>query len=157
MQLTNASVASFEDGVLTLAFAQAGTAKGFLVAENDKVLAGVLADMFGIKARIATSVGTGDAQGAAGPSGAHSPPEHERPVASQSGARGEQRPAGSAAGGQGSESAGSRRPQRPARQAGPGVGSEPGHDDHQDADALTGTDLVARELGGRIIEELGEP
>jgi DNA polymerase-3 subunit gamma/tau len=157
MQLTHATVASLEDGVLMLAFAQPGIVKGFLAAENDKVLAGVLADMFGVRARIATSVGTSDAQGTAGPSGANSPPGRERPVASQSGARGEQSPAGPGGGGQGGESAGSRRPRRPATEAGPAIGSEPGHDDHQDADALTGPDLVARELGGRIIEELGEP
>jgi DNA polymerase-3 subunit gamma/tau len=158
MQLTNASVASFEDGVLTLAFAQAGTAKGFLVAENDKVLAGVLADMFGVRARIATSVGTSDAQGAPGGTrGAQSPSAGGRPASPQSGAGGAERPAGSAASQQGGQSAGGRQPQRPARAGGPAAGSEPGHGDHLDADALTGPDLIARELGGRIIGEMEEP
>ena len=132
MQLTNAKVASFEDGVLTLAFAQGGIAKGFLVAENDKVLAGVLADLFGVKARIATSVGTSDVPRGGG--GAQSP-----------------------AAPTGGQPAGGRTPQRPARSPGPAASSEPGHGDHLDADALTGPDLIARELGGRIIEELDGP
>jgi DNA polymerase-3 subunit gamma/tau len=157
MQLTNATVASFDDGVLTLAFAQAGIVKGFLAAENDKVLAGVLADMFGVRARIATSVGVGDVGSAGAPGGAQSPAGRERPVSPQNGAGGGQRPAGPAAGQQGGRSAGGRPPQRPAEAAGPAAGSEPGHGDHLDADALTGSDLVARELGGRIIEETDEP
>jgi DNA polymerase III subunit gamma/tau len=154
MQLTNATVASFEDGVLTLAFAQAGTAKGFLVAENDKVLAGVLADMFGVQARISTSVGGGEVQGAAAaPGRAPSPPGGEPP----SSAGGARRPAGQTASQHSGQSAGGRPSQRPSRTAGPAGGSEPGHGDHLDADALTGPDLIARELGGRIIEELDEP
>jgi DNA polymerase-3 subunit gamma/tau len=156
MQLTNATVASFEDGVLTLAFRQAGTAKGFLVAENDKILAGVLADMFGVRARIATSVGAGDVLGATGaPGGAQSPSAEERPVAPPGGASG-RRPAGPAASQQGGQSAAGRQSQQAGRAAGPASGSEPGHDDSLDADALTGTDLIARELGGRIIEERDE-
>ena len=158
MQLTNATVASFEDGVLTLAFAQPGTAKGFLVAENDKVLAGVLADLFGVRARIAISVGGSDGPGAAGvPGGAQSPASRERPAASPSGASGGKSPAGPATGRQGGRSAAGRPSQRPAGEAGPAAGPEPGHGDHLDADALTSSDLVARELGGRIIEELDGP
>jgi hypothetical protein len=153
MQLTNATVASFEDGLLTLAFEKPGTLKGFLVAENDKVLAGVLADMFGVRARISTSVASTDVQGAAGVAGgAHSAPGGERPAAPQSGAGEARRQAGS----QASRTGGSQS-RRSAQAAGSGAGSEPGHGDHLDADELTGTDLIARELGGRIIEELGEP
>ena len=57
MQLSNASVESFADGVLTLAFAQAGIAKGFLTGGYDKDLGQVLADMFGLTPVIRTSVG----------------------------------------------------------------------------------------------------
>ena len=148
MQLTNATVASLEDGVLTLAFAQPGIAKGFLVAENDKVLVGVLADMFGVRVRISASVGSGDVQRASGS------PAAERPEAGQRGVGGERRAAGPGArqGGLAQPVSG-REPQSPVSAA----GSEPGHGDHMDADALTGTDLIARELGGRIIEERGEP
>jgi len=153
MQLTNATVASFEDGVLTLAFRQAGTAKGFLVAENDRILAGVLADMFGVRARIATSVGASDVLGAAGPpGGTQSPSAEEPPAAPPSGASGGRRTARQ----QGRQSASDSQSQRTGREAGPASSSEPGHGDNLDADGLTGTDLIARELGGRIIEERDE-
>jgi DNA polymerase III subunit gamma/tau len=157
MQLTNATVASFEDGVLTLAFAQPGIVKGFLAAENDKVLAGVLADMFGVRAHISTSVASSDVRGAAGVPGGASFSGGERPAAPRSGAGGTRRQAGPAASRTGGQQGDGGQPQRPAQAAGSGAGSEPGHGDHLDADALTGTDLIARELGGRIIEELGEP
>ena len=155
MQLTNTTVASFEDGVLTLAFAQPGIAKGFLAAENDKVLAGVLADMFGVRVRIATSVASSAGQGGAEAPGGTQPSAGSERALPQNTPRGAGRPAESATSPQGGQSSGGRQAQRPAREARPAV-SAPGHDDHQDADALTGTDLVARELGGRIIEELGE-
>jgi len=154
MQLTTATVASFEDGVLTLAFEKPGTAKGFLVAENDKVLADVLAALFGVRARIATSVGPGDVHGAGG---AHSRPAGEGHVAPPTGAVEGQRPERPRASQQGGQSAGGRQAQRPAQAPGSGAGPEPGHGDHQAADGLTGPDLIARELGGRIIEELDDP
>jgi DNA polymerase III subunit gamma/tau len=158
MQLTNATVASFEDGVLTLAFEKPGTLKGFLVAENDKVLAGVLADMFGVRARISTSVASSYVRGADGvPESTDSSAGGERSAAPQSGAGGARRQAGPAAGRTGGQSVGGGQPRRSAQAGGSGSGSEPGHGDHLDADELTGTDLIARELGGRIIEELGEP
>ncbi|MBO0833854.1 MAG: hypothetical protein J2P29_17975, partial [Actinobacteria bacterium] len=123
MQLSNARVASFADGVLTLAFDQPGIAKGFLVAGNDKVLADVLADMIGIRPHITASVGAGEpAPAASSPS-----PRGDDPKATRGGRRG-----------QGAQ---------PAR---------PGPADRLDADGLTGTDLVERELGGRIIEEREE-
>jgi DNA polymerase III subunit gamma/tau len=68
MQLSNASVESFADGVLTLAFAQAGVAKGFLTGGYDKDLGQVLADMFGMTPIIRTAIGTARDSGAgAGP------------------------------------------------------------------------------------------
>ena len=60
MQLSHASVESFADGVLTLAFAQAGIAKGFVTGGYDKDLSQVLSDLFGVTPTIRTSVGTGD-------------------------------------------------------------------------------------------------
>ena len=126
MQLTNATVASFEDGVLTLAFAQPGIAKGFLAAENDKVLAGVLADMFGVRARISSSVASSDVLGAAGVrGGAPSSPGDERPAAPKSGAGGTRRQAGPAASRTGGQPGGGGQPQRPAQAAGSGAGWSP--------------------------------
>jgi hypothetical protein len=76
MQLSNASVESFADGVLTLAFAQAGVAKGFTSGGYEKDLGQVLAAIFGITPRIAAIVGGsgGQAPGGSGPRGGGPPP-----------------------------------------------------------------------------------
>lgn len=63
IQLSNASVESFADGVLTLAFAQAGFARGFQTGGYDKDLGDVLAAMFGITPQIRTTVLAGGAAG----------------------------------------------------------------------------------------------
>jgi DNA polymerase III subunit gamma/tau len=178
MQLNDASVSSFEDGLLTLAFAHAGTATGFQTGGYDKVLGQVFADMFGVTPRIATSVGTGGAEpGAraveertsedsdlrhgqpADPDGAPGPDPDG--AASAPGERGP-RQAGTAAGA--ARQAGSTR--RSARQAGTPGGSatataalatapdEPQPYDAPDPDVLTGSGLIERELGGQIIHEL---
>jgi hypothetical protein len=41
--------------------------------------------------------------------------------------------------------------------AGRGRSPQPDDVETADSDALTGTDLIERELGGRMIQELGEP
>jgi DNA polymerase III subunit gamma/tau len=135
MQLSNASVSSFDDGVLTLAFAQAGTAKGFLTGGYDKVLGEVLADMFGVAPRITTSVGAASSEPgmqAAGPrelrDGAR--PAMPPPAAGNPTARG-------------------------GRTEVATTPAEP--DDQPDRDTLTGSSLIERELGGRIIHERDEP
>ena len=56
MQLSNASVDSFADGVLTLTFAQAGIEKGFLTGGYDKDLSQVLSALYGITPHIRTAV-----------------------------------------------------------------------------------------------------
>ena len=80
MQLSHASVESFADGVLTLAFAQAGIAKGFVTGGYDKDLSQVLSDLFGVTPTIRTSVGTGGSADP-GPGPAYSPRPAERPAA----------------------------------------------------------------------------
>ena len=204
MQLSNASVESFADGVLTLAFAQAGIAKGFLTGGYDKDLGQVLADMFGLAPVIRTSVGNpGDsgqdpdtgtgpssppspspAQRAAAPgpgdaeqrtdnSGRVSNPDRSPGRGRQDGGRsaGSQQPSSASAANTASaastaSTAGT--PRRPARtsradtgradpyQANP-ADSEPAPGDPPAPDVLTGTDLIERELGGRVIQELGGP
>ena len=57
--LSNATVESLADGVLTLAFAQAGVARGFLTGGYDKDLSAALSALFGITPRIATTLGPG--------------------------------------------------------------------------------------------------
>jgi DNA polymerase III subunit gamma/tau len=180
MQLNDASVSSFEDGLLTLAFAHAGTATGFLSGGYDKVLGQVFADMFGVTPRITTSVGTGDAEpgtrsaeqeSAEDSDGRHGPPggRDSSPGLDRDGAAaapGEQGPrqAGTAEGAA-RRAAGAR---RSARQAGAPRGSttaaaglaaapdQPEPYDAPDPDVLTGSGLIERELGGQIIHELDE-
>ena len=160
IQLSNANVESCEDGVLTLAFAQAGMAKGFMGGGYEKDLSRVLAAIFGTAPRIATTVGGGGQAGLNTGTGSSSPP-----VPPSAGSSGEQEQTGPHS-----------RPDPPGR-PGPGAtrgsagpaGSGPinptglGIDDAIDPadqpapDALTGMDLIERELGGRVIEEIGGP
>ena len=58
MLLNTASVDSLEAGVLTVAFAREGQAKGFAASGHDQVLIGVLATMLGLKVRVRAAVGT---------------------------------------------------------------------------------------------------
>ena len=58
MLLNTASVDSLEGGVLTVAFAKEGQAKGFAASGHDQVLTGVLATMLGLKVRVRAAVGT---------------------------------------------------------------------------------------------------
>jgi DNA polymerase III subunit gamma/tau len=152
MQLSNASVQSFADGVLTLAFAQAGTAKGFISGGYDKDLGQVLNSLFGVSPRIATTLGgvggqassTGTSQ-VPPPSPPAAEPPGEQPEPGQDRGRprpGRGRPAGQSPGGD------------PAGFAGDGD-ADPG--DEPAGDALSGMDLIQRELGGRVIEEIGGP
>jgi DNA polymerase-3 subunit gamma/tau len=221
MQLSNASVESFADGVLTLAFAQAGIAKGFVTGGYDKDLSQVLSDLFGVTPTISTSVGTGGSADS-GHGTAYSARPAERPAA-PSPADGEPGSPGDAVGpgttaraAEPGRGGGTGRPQeqasarstsarpdssrpvsagtaasartgsasqasaraasaRPASarsvsaspaSAGPaparsvsarGDDNEPAPGDRPAPDVLTGTDLIERELGGRIIQELDGP
>jgi DNA polymerase III subunit gamma/tau len=162
--LNNATVDSVEGNVLTLAFSQVGYAKGFGSSGCDQSLAQVLDRMFGVRPVIKTVV-----QPTAGPGGtadtgraeASTPdvaPESDRQDATAAAAaRGaDDVQAGHTA----SRSANPRAQARKARPADPEVSddprlhtdqSEPGH-----GDDLSGTDLIMRELGGHVIEEIGE-
>ena len=146
MQLSNATVESFADGVLTLAFAQAGVARGFLTGGYDKDLSAALSALFGITPKIATTLGPG------GP-----PPGEARP--GPSGPR--PSPGGRAQAAPGPEARGSggRRPATASSDSA-GLPPPPPDDDTDPADeavpeGLTGMDLIERELGGRVIEEIG--
>jgi DNA polymerase-3 subunit gamma/tau len=91
MLLNTASVDSLEGGVLTVAFAKEGQAKGFAASGHDQVLTGVLANMLGLNVRVRAAVGT--------VSGAHSAPPAPADPASRAGASG--RPAGHGTAGSG--------------------------------------------------------
>jgi DNA polymerase-3 subunit gamma/tau len=168
VQLRNASVDSLTDGVLTLSFAQAGFAKGFLTGGSDKVLGEVLTQMFGVTPAIATSVGApvskpADPQPGPEPSdapqrtagnarAARAADDEPDGVAPERRAAGLGRRDGGGAPQQAGSRSGPRRPTSPAA-----ADNEPGPGDLPAPDLLTGTDLIERELGGRIIEERDGP
>jgi DNA polymerase-3 subunit gamma/tau len=147
MQLSNASVESYADNVLTLAFANAGMAKGFLNGGYDKHLSTVLHALFGITPHIATVLGAGGGNMASYTGTPASGPEPVRPPAEPRGrpANGSTAPPGGRA---------SAVPGPPA----PAIAAEEDSDPSDEAApvGLTGMGLIERELGGRVIQEIGE-
>jgi DNA polymerase-3 subunit gamma/tau len=153
MLLSNASVLSVEDGVLTLRFPRDGEMKGFSVSGHDAVLKRVLSTDFGLNVTIKGVAGVDAAAGGARPgrpgtvaAGAPRPPAVRRdpaPVPSESAPPEFEGP----------ESAG---PDDEPDDMPPGemAPDEPSPDDRAVRDAeLTGMDLIQRELGGRVIGE----
>jgi DNA polymerase III subunit gamma/tau len=167
--LGNATVESVEGNVLTLAFVREGDAKGFGSSGCDQDLADVLDRMFAVRPVIRPIMQS--AQG--------------RPAANDAGQPRRDRPRGEAAD-RPSPAASSARPDSaPPEDPKPAADSTTGkttstraesrnraggsggsvHDDPRpltdpdqpgQADDLTGTDLVMRELGGTVIEETGD-
>jgi len=153
MLLTNASVLSLEDGILTLRFPRDGEMKGFSVSGHDAILKRVLSTDFGLNATIKGVAGadvtaTGGRAGRPGtgaPASARPPAVRRDPVPAPS------------------ESA-------PPEFTGPDLAEpydepddmppgnsledEPSPDDRAARNAeLTGMDLIQRELGGQVIGE----
>ena len=171
MQLSNASVDSFADGVLTLTFAQAGIEKGFLTGGYDKDLSQVLAALYGITPHIRTAVAvSGDSrQNPDNATEASAAPKGRRDGLASARRAGDAAAGGGAAAGQSrahGRSPGPGPASRAAESAGHGQPSgglasaadaeaEPG--DQAAPESLTGTDLIERELGGRVIEEIEGP
>jgi DNA polymerase III subunit gamma/tau len=143
IQLSNATVQSFADGVLTLAFSGAGVAKGFQTGGYDKDLTKALSALFGITPRIATTLGHPPST-----TGTTAPPADPVPEAAPAASGGR---AGSTSASP--ERAPRTRTARPPSD--PADGTDPG--DAAAPDALSGMDLIERELGGRVIEETGQP
>jgi DNA polymerase-3 subunit gamma/tau len=156
IQLSNASVESYADGVLTLAFAQAGFARGFQTGGYDQDLSAVLTAMFGKAPQIKTTLLTGGVQ--AGGSRADIQPDSA--PSAQSPHHQDERRAAQPADDRAGEpraadlprQAAAARPRGRARPA--AIDNEPEPTDLPAPDMLTGTDLIERELGGRIIQEL---
>ena len=149
MLLSNASVLSLEDGILTLRFSRDGDLKGFSVSGHDAVLKRVLSTNFGLNVTIKGVAGE-DATADGGRPGRPGPgaPGADRPPA----VRRDPVPAPS-------DSA-------PPDFAGPyddepddmppdeSLRDEPSPDDRAAKNAeLTGMDLIQRELGGQVIGE----
>ena len=172
--LSGASVESVDGGVLTLAFAREGDAKGFSTSGCDQDLAGVLDRIFGVRPVIKASVQTGAPiartevhdQGGGRPAGPRpeAEPERAKPEDPEpedlTPARA--RPASQAPDDSSSQARSDSQVRDRPR---PESKSRPVDDDPRwmtdpgapgVADEVTGTDLILRELGGRIIEETDE-
>jgi DNA polymerase-3 subunit gamma/tau len=170
MLLSNASVLSLEENVLTLRFPREGDVKGFSVSGHDAVLKRVLSERFGLNVTIRGMVGGDAAPPGASAGGAPRPggPASGGPVSGGS-ASGGSAPGGRAA-------APPRRDPAPAPPEfvppeftglpdGPdddmppddGYEDEPSPDDQLvQGSELSGMDLIQRELGGQVIGEIEE-
>jgi DNA polymerase III subunit gamma/tau len=149
IQLSNATVESFADGVLTLSFAQAGSALGFQTGGYDKYLVHVLNAMFGISPQVRTTVqAVGGAQ--ADVLSADKGTSKQGVTARQP----EQRPGpdeGPQTGNGGRNARAAAAELAPRRQLPPEPPADFDGDDA--AESLTGMGLIERELGGMVIEE----
>jgi len=150
MLLTNASVLSLEDGILTLRFPRDGEMKGFSVSGHDAILKRVLSTDFGLNVTI-KGVAGGDVAVQAGRPGTGAPAAARPPAV-----RRDPAPAPSEAAPPefaGPEFAG---PYDEPDDMPPGGshGNGPSPDDRAVRNAeLTGMDLIQRELGGQVIGE----
>jgi DNA polymerase-3 subunit gamma/tau len=155
--LSNASVLSVQDGILTLRFARDGDLKGFSTSGCDADLKRVLSARFGLNVMVKGVVGGDPGDGAASaPPGAFgsdagasraAPPHSAAPGTSRSPAA--RRPEVAAAG-----------PYDEPPDEMPPDDDEPLPDEpssYRPAPAtteLTGMDLIQRELGGQVISEI---
>ena len=160
MLLTNASVLSLEDGILTLRFPRDGEMKGFSVSGHDAILKRVLSTDFGLNATI-KGVAGGDVAAQAGRPGTGAPAAARPPAVRRDPAPAPSEAAPPEFAGPefappefaGPESAG---PYDEPDDMPPGGSheDEPSPDDRAVRNAeLTGMDLIQRELGGQVIGE----
>ena len=140
MLLSNATVHSVEGGVLTRLFPREGDAKGFVASGCDRDLVGVLTSVLNLNLRIKAMSAAQLASTPGAPRSAHGGPDElsaKAPAAVQM-------------------------PPEPPHDPEPPhtlsadaqYDSAPAQPVSQD---LTGMDLIARELGGRVIAEIDEP
>jgi DNA polymerase-3 subunit gamma/tau len=153
MLLTNASVLSLEDGILTLRFPRDGEMKGFSVSGHDAILKRVLSTDFGLTATIKGVAGTDvtaagsrpGRPGTAAPASARPPAVRRDPV-----------PAPSQSAPPEFTAPDFTEPYDEPDDMPPGdsLEDEPSPDDRAARNAeLTGMDLIQRELGGQVIGE----
>jgi len=151
--LSNASVLSLEDGVLTLGFPRDGDLKGFTTSGCDADLKRVLSTGFGLNVTVKGVTGVDPGAGAVG-----GPPRPGGPAS----------PGPVAAGGASDPGAAAPARSRPRHDEPPDdVASdefvpddippdEPDGDQAPVVTELTGMDLIQRELGGRVIGEIDD-
>lgn len=160
----NAQVTGFDGTTLQLGFPNPGARDNFASSGSEDVLKAVLAEQFQVNWKIDAVVGAGGGQPAAGsaPSSYSAPaapaftpppaapaPDRQSPPAPQQQPYQPPQPPSSGQGGSGQ--------QPPVRQAPPPVAPEDDVPEEDDPDlvdsALTGHDLIVRELGATVIEE----
>jgi DNA polymerase III subunit gamma/tau len=140
MLLSNATVHSVESGVLTVLFAREGEAKGFAASPYDRDLVSALTSVLGVKLRIKAMSAAQLASTPGAPRSPHGGPDDlsaKAPAVVQM-------------------------PAPPPEDPGPpeDLSAEAQHDSapaQPVSQALTGMDLIKRELGGRVIAEIDEP
>ena len=182
MLLGPATVESLEGGVLTVAFPKEGEAKGFASSGCDQVLATTIGTLLGLNVRVRAVVGTGTpgpgprtqprsapqapapqapvpqapAPSATGPDAAQGGPEPaaEDPSSSTGPANQATPPSVPARGNPGNKASS----RRGAADPGPAAPEEWPDDAGPAGDAapVTGMELIERQLGGRVIEEIEE-
>ncbi|MFI5637609.1 DNA polymerase III subunit gamma and tau [Streptomyces goshikiensis] len=158
----NAQVTGFDGTTLQLGFPNVGARDNFASSGSEDVLKAVLAEQFQVNWKIDAVVGGGGGgQGApqgsyaAPPAPAYSPP----PAAPAAPAPARQDPGPQQSSYQSSQQQGPSAPaqQPPVRQAPPPVAPEDDVPEEDDPDlvesALTGHDLIVRELGATVVEE----
>jgi DNA polymerase III subunit gamma/tau len=170
MLLSNASVVSVQDGILTLRFAREGDLKGFSSSGCDADLKRVLSTGFGLNVMVKGVTGGDPGAGAGGLAARTSGPGSGGPGSGGPGAD-DQGADGQGAGGQGGSRPGAAAPPAAAQQAAadddlppdemPSDEDEMPPDDEPSgyrsapaAPELTGMDLIQRELGGQVISEI---
>ncbi|MFD3805322.1 DNA polymerase III subunit gamma and tau [Streptomyces sp. NPDC058619] len=147
----NAQVAGFDGTTLQLGFPNAGARDNFASSGSEEVLKAVLAEQFQVTWKIEAVVGGGGPAPAvssssyAPPQPAYSPPPAQQAPAApyqQQPPQSQQQPPA---------------PQPPAQQAPPPVAPEDDVPEEDDPDlvdsALTGHELIVRELGATVVEE----
>ncbi|MFJ2595986.1 DNA polymerase III subunit gamma and tau [Streptomyces erythrochromogenes] len=160
----NAQVTGFDGTTLQLGFPNAGARDNFASSGSEDVLKAVLAEQFQVNWKIEAVVGGGGQAPASAPGqsyGAPSapapayspPPPQQHAPAPQAPAAPQQQPSQQSQQPQQSVSA----PQPPVQQAPPPVAPEDDFAEDDDPDlvesALTGHDLIVRELGATVVEE----
>ncbi|MEV0988262.1 DNA polymerase III subunit gamma and tau [Streptomyces sp. NPDC049949] len=155
----NAQVTGFDGTTLQLGFPNPGARDNFASSGSEDVLKAVLAEQFQVNWKIDAVVGAGGGQPAPAPSAYAAPPAHNPAPAApaptqQPGPAAQQQPYQPP---QSPAQQGGSAPQPPVQQAPPPVAPEDDVPEEDDPDlvdsALTGHDLIVRELGATVIEE----
>ncbi|MFD8146254.1 DNA polymerase III subunit gamma and tau, partial [Streptomyces sp. NPDC059708] len=154
----NAQVTGFDGTTLQLGFPNPGARDNFASSGSEEVLKAVLAEQFQVNWKIDAVVGGGGPALSAPSYGAPAAPAYSPPPApAYSPPQAPQAPAPQQAPPQSPPPQAAPAPQRPDRQGPPPVAPEDDVPEADDPDlvdsALTGHDLIVRELGATVVEE----